>query len=81
MPSPTIEASPRASTPADAPRAGGRPVDALSAADFAATLRQFTDDEGDRPSLIQRFARLNMALRTERSPYADSAGSRTWWAW
>ena len=44
-------------------------------ADFAATLREALGDD----VRLKRFARLNIAVRAEKSAYVDDTGCRSWW--
>ncbi len=58
----------------DAPHPSG----SIVRADFAATLRDFTElDDNQRG----RFARLNALLRTDRPAYPDPVGCRSWLVW
>jgi hypothetical protein len=71
----TIDAAvPRTSGSPDAPSASA----AATSADFAATLRSFTD-LGDEQ--MKRFSRLNALLRVDRPAYPDRVGCRSWLAW
>jgi hypothetical protein len=63
------------------PRTSATPVapsESLSGADFAAALRDFTDQDD---SVLKRFARLNACLRTDRPAYPDRADCRSWLVW
>jgi hypothetical protein len=72
----TIEATtPSSNGPRETPDSSG-PV---TRADFAATLRDFT--ELDDTHVAKRFARLNAMLRTNRPAYPDPVGCRSWLVW
>jgi hypothetical protein len=50
----------------------------VSSADFATTLRDFTE-LGD--AQLKRFSRLNAMLRSDRPAYRDRLGGRSWLVW
>ncbi len=71
----TIDAAqPTSSGPSDAPS----PTGPLTGADFAATLRDFTELDDKQ---VRRFARLNAMLRSDRPAYPDLVGCRSWLVW
>ena len=53
-------------------------VGPVTRADFAATLRDFTEQD---ETYTKRFARLNAMLRTDRPAYPDPVGCRSWLVW
>ena len=65
------------------PRTSGLPEaahesSAVSGADFAAALRDFT---GLDENHAKRFHRINMELRVDRTVYRDLTGCRSWLVW
>ena len=71
----TIDAAqPTTIGPSEPPNPSG----ALTRADFAATLRDFTELDDKQ---VRRFARLNAMLRSDRPAYPDLVGCRSWLVW
>jgi hypothetical protein len=67
-----------ASPPTSGPSAAPSATASLTGADFAATLRDFTELDA---KVVRRFARLNAMLRTDRPAYPDLVGCRSWLVW